>query len=389
MLKISFMESVDEFRPTLREISEFVFHHPEIGFQEFQTSNYLVEILQKHQFHVKRNVANLPTAFHARKGDGGLRIGLLCEYDAVSPSLGHACGHNMIAASSVGAALLLAELTDEYPFSIEVFGTPAEEEGGGKAIMADARVFEGVDVVYYIHPSYSTRIGGRSLATRLIEIEVFGTTSHAARAPEQGRNALQAIMHMFGILDSERQHLPQTTKWNGVIVEGGDTPSSICPYAKAKVQLFSLTTKELEEAYRVVERVVKGVCLATNTTFQIKAGPLYLPRLVNKTLARVMEDNLRAIGLEVEAMPEREQGYTDVGNVSHVVPTVQGYISLKAGFVRNHTKEFRDLVISEKGHEAVVEATKVMGMTAIDLIQSPSLVKEIRAEFLRAKKEER
>lgn len=379
--KEDFIRKVDDIKPILFEISEYVFNHPEMGFEEFKTSRYLMEILRKNRFDVRENVAGLSTAFHAKKGNGSLKIGLLCEYDAVSPSLGHACGHNIIAASSVGTALILAELTEQFDVSIEVFGTPAEEEGGGKAIMAEAGVFNDVDVVYYMHPSYNTRIGGRSLATRIIDIEIVGTSSHATRSPQLGKNALSALISIFHVLDSARQHLPQSTKVNGIITEGGESTSTIPHKAKGRFQLFSLTKEELDDASKMLERVAKGICDATGTACTIQKGPVYLPRLVNNKLSSIMEKNMRELGLEVEEMSQQEYGYTDVGNVSHVVPTVQGYISLRAGIVQNHTDEFRHLVINENGRQALLEATKVMVATGIDIIQTPSIIKEIYAEF--------
>lgn len=381
-LKTAAIKRVDEIKATLFEISQFIYDHPEMGFEEFKCSAYLKEFLSDAGFRVTEGIAGLATAFHAVKGSGRPRIGLMAEYDAVSPELGHACGHNIIAASSVGAAVILADLAEACGGgTIEVFGTPAEEEGGGKVYIADAGLFDGLDAVFYMHPSYSTRIGGKSLATRIIDVEIKGKTAHAARFPHHGINATSAMVNLFQIIDSLRQQFSPGTKLNGVIQQGGQYPSSINDCAKARFQAFAVHPSDIDGISELIERTAKGVSIATNTKCKVHQGPLYLPRKPNLPLAQLMEQNMRQLGLEVEEMPGQEEGYTDVGNVCEAAPTVQGYISLHAGKVSNHTPEFAALAGGEKGREAILNAAKIMVMTGVDLLTQPEMVLRIQEYF--------
>lgn len=372
---------VEAYRELLLNIGNYVFRNPEMGFEEYKAVAYLTNIAERHGFRVTGNIAALPTSFHAVRGAGGPRIGLLVEYDAVSPALGHACGHHLIAASSMVAAIVLAETAGKTGGTIEIFGTPAEEEGGGKIYMAEAGVFDGLDAVIYIHPSYNTRIGGRSLATRIIELEAEGRTAHSARAPHAGRNATGALIHIFQMIDSLRQQFPEGVKTNGVIREGGQYPSSINDYAQGRVQVFSKYPEDVEEVTRTIGRIAEGIGIATDTTCRMKAGPVYLPRVPNLPLAQAMENNMRELGLEVDGMPEQEQGYTDTGNVSEAAPTVQGYITLDAGRISNHTPEFARIAGGEKGREAALNAARILVMTGVDLLGNPSLIAQIHSYF--------
>jgi amidohydrolase len=375
------IKRADEIQDLLFEISNYIFRNPEMGFKEFKAVDYLTGILGDQDFRIARNIASLPTSFHAWKGKGKPRLGLLVEYDAVSPSLGHACGHNMIAASSLGAAIILSEIAAKIGGSIELFGTPAEEEGGGKIYMLEKGVFEGLDAVFYVHPSYNTRIGGRTLATRILDIEVNGKSAHPTRSPHLGHNATSALIHIFQLIDSLKQQFPDGVKTNGVITQGGEYASSINDYAKGSIQVFSEHKEQIIEVTKAIERVVKGIGIATSTKCDVNAGPIYHPRKPNMPLARLMENNMRLLGLEVEDMQAQEQGYTDVGNVSEAVPTVQGYISLNAGKVSNHTPEFADLVGGQNGKEALLQATKIIVMTGIDLLENPDHVKRVHSFF--------
>lgn len=372
---------VEAYRELLLNISDYIFQHPEMGFQEYKAAAYLSNIMETHGFRVTRNIADLPTSFHASCGAGKPRIGLLVEYDAVSPALGHACGHHLIAASSTIASIILSEVAGKTGGTIEVFGTPAEEEGGGKIYMAESGAFDGMDAVFYIHPSYNTRIGGRSLATRIVEIEAEGRAAHSARAPYAGHNATNALIHIFQMIDSLRQQFPEGVKTNGVIQEGGQYPSSINDYAKGRVQVFSKHPEDVEAVTRTIERIAEGIGIATSTTCRTKAGPVYAPRVPNLPLAQAMENNMRKLGLDVESMPEQEQGYTDVGNVSEVAPTVQGYITLNAGRISNHTPEFARIAGGEKGREAMLNATRILVMTGVDLLMNPSLTAQVHSYF--------
>ena len=200
------------------DINKFIYSNPEIDFREYKASSYLKEYLENKNFEVFE-MDNLPTSFCARYGKDGRRVGIIAEYDAVSYELGHACGHNLIASAGVGAAVLIKNYLENsgHKGQIEVWGTPAEESGGGKALMIKEGAFEELDAAYYIHPSNSNRIGGRSLATTVIKASFTGKSAHAARRPEEGINSVKAMNSFLMLIDNLHQQMYRGTKINSYI----------------------------------------------------------------------------------------------------------------------------------------------------------------------------
>jgi amidohydrolase len=224
-IKATVQEAIDELQPELIDLAERIHRHPETKFEEYKASQWLSEAAGAAGFRVEKPIGGLETAFRASYSGSaeGPTIALLAEYDAL-PKLGHACGHNLIGTASLGAALGLQAVMDKLPGSIQLIGTPGEEGGGGKVILAEAGVFDDVDVAMMFHPGRQTVLWKHALARRKLFIEFFGKSAHAAASPEKGINALDATIQTFQNINALRQHIEDSARIHGIIPHGGDAP---------------------------------------------------------------------------------------------------------------------------------------------------------------------
>ncbi len=388
-LKQRLINEVDARREELIRTADTIHARPELAFQEFEAVALLTSILEREGFTVQRGVAGLETAFVAsytsRKGDRPI-VALLAEYDALA-GLGHACGHNIIGTASVGAALAVQSVLDQLPGTVQVIGTPAEEGGGGKIIMVEAGVFDGVDVAMMVHPSTRTMSRRTSLACYELKMEFFGQSAHAAASPDKGINALDACILSYNNISALRQQLADDVRIHGIITHGGSAPNIIPDYTAAE---FLVRAAEKDDALAVLARVedcARAGALAAGAEVKLTRGDQYYANMVPSTvLADLFDANLTALGREVQPPePNERMGSTDMGNVSHVVPALHSYITIAPEEVAGHSPEFRAAAASPEGHAGLLDAAKALAMTAIDLFCKPELVdaawEEHRARF--------
>jgi amidohydrolase len=383
-LKRRVIAGVDAREDELVRIADQIHAHPELSFQEFEAVALLTEALEKDGFDVQRGVAGLETAFvatlHGR--DGGPTVAFLAEYDAL-PGLGHACGHNLIAAAALGAGLAMKAVLPQLPGRVQVIGTPAEEGGGGKVLMVDAGVFDGVDAAMMVHPAARNLVGRRALSCYHIDVEFFGKPAHAASSPDTGVNALDAVILTFNGIGALRQHVRDDARIHGIITHGGDAPNIVPAYAAASILVRAADTPYATEVLEKVRACAEGAALATGTRLEItQASPRYDARWPNPRLVALAKANLEALGLEVEIAGERERmGSSDIGNVSQVVPAIHPYVAIAPEEVGGHTPEFREAAASPRGHAAMLNAARMLAMTAVDLLAEPGNLVEARRAF--------
>jgi amidohydrolase len=384
--KQKLIEAVDDLDSELREVALKIHANPELGYKEFKAVEWLTAPLEKAGFIVEKGVANLETAFVAtwEGSTTGPTIALLAEYDAL-PGLGHACGHNIIGTASVGAALALKATYPDFPGKIKVIGCPAEEGLGGKVLMCERGIFEGIDVAMQCHPRHSTLVLRGGLARVAVTFKFFGKESHAASAPEKGISALDAVINSFTAINRLRQFFTDDVRIHGVITKGGDAPNIVPGYCEAKFLIRCRTRKELENVKQKVYKAVNGASEAVGATCEIEEALVYAERNNNVSLANLFKENFESLGIEVVNPPLHGGiGSSDIGNVSQLTATLQPYI--KIGQATNHTHEFREEAGSEGGMIGLNQAAKVLAMTTYDLSFDSKAFQLVREEFENWKK---
>ena len=381
-LKKQVVASIDAQRQALIDLSLRIHANPEEGFQEEQASGWLCAYLEEQGFAVERNYCDLATAFLASTGNERPRIALLAEYDAL-PGLGHACGHNLIAAMSVGAATAAKSIVDATGGSIAVIGTPAEEVYGGKAIMAERGAFKGLDAAMMVHPGSRNSVLTGALACTTLYVEYFGREAHAASRPEQGINALDALLLAFNAVAALRQHIRDSARVHGIITHGGDAPNVVPGHTTAVFLVRAADEAYLEEMKQRTLACFQAGAEATGARLEYRWDEVqYAPLHTNVPLAEAFRRNLTALGRVVEDPPSsRAMGSTDVGNVSMLVPTIHPSIAVAPRETSIHTPEFARLAAAKEGHAALIDAAKALAMTAVDLLVDDDLRKKTAAAF--------
>jgi amidohydrolase len=390
-LKERVCAAVDRRAAELIETADWIHAHPEIGHQEVEASRRLSGMLHAAGIPVAMGTADMATAFKAELGGAGVqrpRVAILAEYDAL-PGLGHGCGHNLIGTSAVGAGLALAEVMPDLRGSIWVLGTPAEESAapnsGGKVHMINAGVFADVDAAIMFHPATETAVTmDTSLAARGFEFYFHGRAAHAAGAPEEGLNALDAVVLLYNAVSMLRQQVRSDVRIHGIILSGGAAANIIPDYAAIRYRTRANDSEYLAE---IVERVVacaEGAATATGCRLEWREYmPGYENTMPNKVLRDLMSDNLRALGVTVNNERRRSgKGSTDFGNVSRRVPGIEARIAITDQLdVPGHSILFREAAGSDQGRQAMLLAAKSLAMTAIDLLATPDHLKRARVAF--------
>jgi amidohydrolase len=388
-LRQAALDAIDMHSPLLRKVSQFIHDHPEIALQEVQSSAAAADVLEELGFEVERGIAGLPTAFRATTGsDGGPHIAFLAEYDAL-PGLGHGCGHNLIALSALAAGVGAKAGLDGNPARITVFGTPAEEAVGGKVIMKNAGVFDGVDAALGAHPGDSeawcptVEGSGEALACQAVTIAFRGQAAHAAADPYNGINALDGIILTFTGINALRQHVKTDARFHGIIIKGGEAANVIPDYAEALFYVRSATQTYMYELVEKVRRIAEGAVLMTGATLEFSfPEDASWDMITNYTLARALKANIDAVGMELpEAKAEEANGSTDWGNVSYVVPSVETSFPIIDRVCTWHSQDVVDAAESELGYANTFLVGKAMALTALDLIADPEKLAAIKREF--------
>jgi amidohydrolase len=368
--------------PALWDISTDLFNNPETGFKEFKACKLLTHTLAVAGFSVELGVGGLETSFRARLGSAtGPKIAILAEYDALV-GLGHACGHNLIAAAAVGAAMGLAALTCRPAGEIQVIGTPAEEGGGGKIILAKAGIFDGVDAAMMFHPASKNMVLRKSLASSRLKLEFFGKASHAAAAPEEGINALDAVLLTFNNINALRSTFELYDRVAGIIAHGGEAYNIIPAYTSADFSIRAVNARRRDELIGKVINCAQAGAIATGCQLKHSVKPGYRDISPNTVLARLFTANVERLGrVIVEPAANERMGSTDMGDISHMLPAIHPYLAIAPENIAGHTVEFKEYCISEAGKSAMLDAAKAMAMTVIDLLTDPQLFVEAKNEL--------
>lgn len=354
----------------LQEISHWMYHNPEIAFEEHNTSARLVEFLRNNGFEVEYPAFGLDTAFAARAGAGGPEVVICAEYDAL-PEVGHACGHNIIAAAALGAGVALVEAATRLGFRVRVQGTPAEESYGGKVDLINAGAFEGAALSMMIHPSPSDVVDPAFLGVAHIDVEFFGKESHAAFAPQLGTNALDAAVQAYVSISTLRQAMYNTDKVHGVITYGGGAPNVIPAYTAMSWYVRAGTKERLDELEAKVVACFEAAAKATGCTYQVKPlGHTYTDLISDPLMVELFQANSTELGRPMGRGADRDPGAagsTDMGNVSHEVPSIHPMLDIKSLPAVNHQKEFAAATIEPAGDQAIRDGALAMAWTVIDI----------------------
>jgi len=359
-----------ELKNQLCEISDFMYHNPELGNKEYKAAEKLTSFLRAHNFSVECPVLGIETAFVATYDSKkpGPSIAFICEYDAL-PEIGHACGHNMIGAMSTGAGIILSKVLNEIGGKIYVFGAPAEETDGAKVTMAAAGLFKGIDAALIVHPSANTRESGTSAAMEALQFSYKGQTAHAAGCPEDGINALNAVIQLFNGIDALRQHVTSDVRMHGIISKGGVAANIVPEEAVARFYLRSATKENLAIVKDKVLKIAEGAALITGATVEIENYEYSNDNMItNATLSEAYNKNLRDLGITEILEPHKGAGSSDMGNVSHVVPSAHPYIGISETPLTGHTREFADATITEFAHDRLLVAALAMAYTGFDIL---------------------
>ncbi|MEK7370324.1 MAG: M20 family metallopeptidase [candidate division NC10 bacterium] len=382
-------EAVERLADDLERLSHRIHENPELCFKEEKAAAWLTELLETQGAVVERGVGGLPTAFRATiAGQGpGPTIAIMAEYDAL-PSIGHACGHNVIATSGVGAGAALAAALRPLPFPgrIQVIGTPAEEGGAGKVRLMEAGVFKDVDAAMMIHGRPGTQIWRPSLGIIKVSCEFFGRAAHASSWPWRGINALNAMIQLFVSLDAMRQQLRPEARIHGVITKGGDQANIIPEHTAAEFYLRAPTRDYCKELLRRFEGCAQGAATATGCTVTVTPDPIiHDPLKPNVTMATLFGQNLERIDFPVDP-DDGQAGYgsTDCGNVSQALPTIHPYIRISPDGIPGHSREFAEWAKSPLARKGMVAAAKTLAMTALDLLADPEALRKAKEEFAKA-----
>ena len=384
-LKDRVCQAIDRMRDELLRISRAIHANPELAFEEHEAASLLVAALREAGLEVETGVHGLETAFSAEFGsDGSPCVALLAEYDAL-PEMGHACGHNLIAIASVGAGLALASVADHLPGRVRVLGTPAEEHGCGKELMAREGALDGVDAALMMHPSSVNLVSMPCIAMAELEVRYRGQSAHAAAMPERGVNALDAMVVGYQAVAALRQHIARDERIHGIISDGGQSPNVVPERSAGRFYVRAANEKNLAPLKRRVEACFRAGAEATGADVEIEWGAAdYLDLRFNEPLATAFRANAEALGREffpIDKLPPSVQGSTDMGNVSHRVPSIHPMLAAAPLHCTIHNPEFAKWAGSEMGEAAALDGAKALAMTVLDFFADADLRQRARAIF--------
>jgi|TARA_B100000959_G_scaffold79226_1_gene84292 amidohydrolase len=370
-IKDTFKKELESIHKDLIKVSDWMYENPELGFEEYKTSEYLVKFINSFEDNVVFPTNELETAFEITFGKEGPLVVLCVEYDAL-PEIGHACGHNVIATAAIGAGLALRSLADDLGIRVKLLGTPAEEGGGGKIILLDRGAFEDAKCSMMIHPGPLNVANPTFTTIQQYKVEFFGKDAHAAGAPEKGRNALDAQIQLFVNASTYRQQMVQSNRMHGVIKDGGFKPNIIPSYTSSEWYLRSLNEDGLNILEKDFLNCVNAAALATKCEVKVNSPDYkYREILNNKTMYQLFMENSESIGREMPLEDPLRPGLgsTDMGNISLAMPSIHPMLDIDAGDAVNHQPEYAAATIKPGGHKAIFDGAYGMGATIIDLAE--------------------
>ncbi len=383
-LKQAVCDRVDALAPALVEASRSIHAHPELNYEERFAHQLLTDLLEANGVAPVRSAYGIETAFDAAVGTTGPTIAVLCEYDAL-PGLGHACGHNIIATAGLGAGLAAAAVAEQAGGRLRIMGTPAEEGGGGKVKMARAGAFDGIDAAMMVHPADADLIRMDCIAIQELEVEYHGRAAHAAAAPWEGVNALDAAVLGYMNVATLRQHIRPNERIHGIFTKAGDKPNIVPSEAAMDWYIRSGTIASLQPLKDRVFTSLQSAATACGCTMDHAwVGETYADMIDNQAMVRSYVENAARVGRTVQdpaAIGRRVVGSTDMGNVSYLVPSIHPMIKVAPDGVPIHSVDFAAFAASDDGDRAVIDGAKAMAMTVVDLWTNAELLVEVRAQF--------
>jgi amidohydrolase len=370
-VKAAAQATIDGATDALVELSHRIHAHPELCFEETETSAWAAGALSDAGLPVAHGIHDLPTAFEAHVGNGPLHLALCVEYDAL-PGIGHACGHNIIAAASVGAGIALAPLVDDLGITLHVIGTPAEEGGGGKVLLLERGAFDGVHAAMMVHPGPADVLRPRCTAVAHFEVAYAGRESHAAAAPELGINAADAFTVAQTAIGLLRQHLRRTDQVHGIVRHGGDAANIVPAHTEGVWMVRASTVDQLAQVRPRVEHCFEAGALATGASLTIEdVAPTYAQVEHDDDLVAAYRANTESLGRRYDTGAEMTFS-TDMGNVSLAMPSIHPCIGIESAGAVNHQPAFAAACINASADRAVREGALGLAWTAIDAATGPA-----------------
>jgi amidohydrolase len=371
-------EELTRWRDRLVALSHRIHANPEVAFEEERGARWTAETLSEAGFAVESGICDLPTAFVARSGSGPLHIAICAEYDSL-PVIGHACGHNVIAAMAVGAAIAAARVADDVGLRISVIGTPAEEvcDAGGKILLLERGAFSDVHAALMVHPGPVDVVEPRIIAATMFDVHYTGKEAHASAFPELGINAADALTVAQTAIGLLRQHIRATDRIHGFVTKGGDAANVVPAHTSARYMVRAETLAELEAIRAKVNRCFEAGALATGSQLEIVGGTKpYAEMVHDRAIAAIYRRNAEAAGRTIPNLgpfADRFAASTDMGNISVAVPSIHPMIGIDSLPAVNHQPEFAAHCAKEAADRAVFDGSLATAWTAIDLAADRAL----------------
>lgn len=378
-------KAVEALAGDLVGLSHDIHAHPELCYAEHYAVQAVARLVAAHGHDAEVGAYGLATALRARAGHGRPRVAILAEYDAL-PGIGHACGHNVICATAVGAFLAAATVVADLDGSIELIGCPAEEGGGGKERIARAGGFDEIDAAVMLHPFGWEAAEHTWIGVRTVDVTYHGLAAHASMTPFLGRNALDAVVQAYLGMAALRQHLLPTDRVHGIITDGGQKPNIVPERAAAHFYLRSAEPATLLELSDRARAIFEAAATATGTRVEIgwDPAPIYLPVRQSHTLAARWAVNIGERGrraLPGGVIPAAFTGSTDLGNVSVRVPAIHPLLAIAPPQIAIHSPEFAEWARGERGDAGCVDGAVGLALTAVDYLTDAALRQAVTAEF--------
>ena len=390
-------EVIEMHRAELCKMADLIYDFAEKSAEEYKSMELLTDYLQNEGFTVERGIA-LDTAFRATwdncraaVDDEGKNtapvLGILVEYDALE-DIGHACGHHMQGPAGIGAAIAIKEVMKDYPFKLVIYGTPAEETLGGKIVMLDAGYMKELDLALMSHGSPNTSVDEKCMALENFVVTFHGLKSHAAISPDEGRSALDAALLSFHAIEMLREHVKDDTRMHYTIRNAGGPPNVVPDLTVAEYTLRSYSTSYLNTVVERFYNILKGAALMTETTYDIQRDLPFKSKIVCHSVNDLLMKNAAYEKAPSIAAPRKKTGSTDFGNVLYEIPGSCIRIAFTKPDAQPHSQEYLEAGKTDKAHDAICYAAKIMADTFCDVITTPGLLTQIKEEFYAAKQKE-
>lgn len=390
-------EVIEMHRAELCKMADLIYDFAEKSAEEYKSMELLTDYLQNEGFTVERGIA-LDTAFRAtwdncraavddEEKNTAPILGILVEYDALE-DIGHACGHHMQGPAGIGAAIAIKEVMKDYPFKLVIYGTPAEETLGGKIVMLDAGYMKELDLALMSHGSPNTSVDEKCMALENFVVTFHGVKSHAAISPDEGRSALDAALLSFHAIEMLREHVKDDTRMHYTIRNAGGPPNVVPDLTVAEYTLRSYSTSYLNTVVERFYNILKGAALMTDTTYDIQRDLPFKSKIVCHSVNDLLMKNAAYEKAPSIAAPRKKTGSTDFGNVLYEIPGSCIRIAFTKPDAQPHSQEYLEAGKTDKAHDAICYAAKIMADTFCDVITTPGLLTQIKEEFYAAKQKE-